>query len=85
VASFAPTNGPLQARLGASRNSSTVFLDFNQRFTIPKHIENPGKTLFKPEPNYHGRNPEGPEELRALARKKMNERQVKVLLDKVTK
>jgi hypothetical protein len=43
------------------------------------------RDLLKPEPKYHGRNPEGPEELRALARKKINEHQVKVLLDKVTK
>ncbi len=43
------------------------------------------RDLFKPEPNYHGRNPEGPDELRALARKKMSEHQVKVLLEKVTR
>ena len=43
------------------------------------------RDLFKPEPNYHGRNPEGPDELRVLAKKKLTELQVKVLLEKVTK
>jgi hypothetical protein len=43
------------------------------------------RDLFKPEPNYHGRNPEGPDELRVLAKKKLTEPQVKVLLEKVTK
>ena len=43
------------------------------------------RDLFKPEPNYHGRNPEGPNELRALARKRMSEQQVKVLMEKVTR
>jgi hypothetical protein len=43
------------------------------------------RDLFKPEPNYHGRNPEGPDELRALAKKKLTERHVRVLLEKVTK
>jgi hypothetical protein len=43
------------------------------------------RDLFKPEPNYHGRSPEGPDELRVLANKKLTEQQVKVLLEKVTK
>jgi hypothetical protein len=44
------------------------------------------RDLFKPEPKRHGRNPEGPDELRALAKKKrMTEQQVNVLLEKVTK
>jgi hypothetical protein len=43
------------------------------------------RDLFKPEPNYHGRNPEGPDELRALAKKKLTARQVDVLLEKVTR
>jgi hypothetical protein len=43
------------------------------------------RDLYKPEPNYHGRNPEGPDELRALVKKKLTEPQVKVLLEKVTK
>jgi hypothetical protein len=43
------------------------------------------RDLFKPEPNYHGRNPEGPNELRALVREKMSEQQMKVLLAKVTR
>jgi hypothetical protein len=43
------------------------------------------RDLFKPEPNYHGRNLEGPDELRALAKERMSEQQVNVLLDKVTK
>jgi hypothetical protein len=43
------------------------------------------RDLFKPEPNYHGRNPEGPDELRALARKKMSEQQVQVLMKKITR
>lgn len=41
------------------------------------------RDLFKPEPKYHGRNPEGPDELRALARKKLTEHQVNALLKKV--
>jgi hypothetical protein len=41
--------------------------------------------LFKPEPKRHGRNPEGPDELRALAKDKLTEQQVNVLLEKVTK
>jgi hypothetical protein len=43
------------------------------------------RDLFKPEPKYHGRNPEGPDELRALAKEKLTEQQVNVLLEKVTK
>jgi hypothetical protein len=43
------------------------------------------RDLFKPEPKYHGRNPEGPDELRALAKERLTEQQVKVLLEKVTK
>jgi hypothetical protein len=43
------------------------------------------RDLFKPEPKYHGRNPEGPDELRALAKKKLTGRQVDALLEKVTR
>jgi hypothetical protein len=44
------------------------------------------RDLYKPEPKRHGRNPEGPDELRALAKKKrMTEQQVNVLLEEVTK
>ena len=43
------------------------------------------RDLYKPEPNYYGRNPEGPDELRALAKRKLTGEQVKVLLEKVTK
>jgi hypothetical protein len=43
------------------------------------------RDLFKPEPKYHGRNPEGPDELRALATKKMSEQQVNLLMEKVTR
>jgi hypothetical protein len=43
------------------------------------------RDLFKPEPKRHGRNAEGPDELRTLAKEKMNEKQVTVLLEKVTK
>jgi hypothetical protein len=44
------------------------------------------RDLFKPEPKRHGRNPEGPDELRALAKqKRMTEQQVNVLMEKVTK
>ena len=43
------------------------------------------RDLFKPDPKHHGRNAEGPDELRALAKDKLTEPQVNVLLDKVTK
>jgi hypothetical protein len=43
------------------------------------------RDLFKPEPKYYGRNPEGPDELRAMAKKKLTEAQVNDLLEKVTK
>lgn len=43
------------------------------------------RDLFKPEPNYYGHNPEGPDELRVLAKQKLTEPQVRVLLEKVTK
>ncbi len=43
------------------------------------------RDLFKPEPKYYGRNPEGLDELRALAKRKLTERQVNVLLEKVAK
>jgi hypothetical protein len=44
------------------------------------------RDLFKPEPKRHGRNPEGPDELRELAtKKKMTEQQVNALMEKVTK
>jgi hypothetical protein len=43
------------------------------------------RDLYKPEPKYHGRNAEGPDELRALAEKKMTERQANGLVEKATK
>ena len=43
------------------------------------------RDLFKPEPKYYGRNPEGPDELRKLAKKKLTEAEVNDLIEKVTK
>lgn len=43
------------------------------------------RDLFKPEPNRHGRNPQGPDELRALAGKTLDAEQVRLLLERVMK
>ncbi len=43
------------------------------------------RDLFKPEPKQHGRNPEGPAELRRLARRWLKEREIDALLEKVTR
>jgi len=43
------------------------------------------RDLYKPEPKRYGRNAEGPDELRALAKEKMNGKQITVLMEKVTK
>lgn len=43
------------------------------------------RDLFKPEPKYYGHNPEGPDELRAMAKKKLTEAQVDELIEKVAR
>lgn len=43
------------------------------------------RDLYKPAPNYHGRTDDGPVLLRELARKRLTEHQVNVLLNKVMK
>jgi hypothetical protein len=43
------------------------------------------RDLFKPQPNYHGRTADGPDILRAMARKRMSEHEVNVLMKRVMK
>ena len=42
------------------------------------------RDLYQPHPKYHGRNPEGPDELRALALRSLTEKQTDALLKKIT-
>jgi len=69
------------AQLEARREAEFIAALVHRRDTLANQL----RWLYHPDPIIHGRNPEGPEELRVLARKVLNDRHaVEALLARVT-
>ena len=65
----------------ARRDAEFVRDQVSRRDTLVMQL----RDLYKPVPNYHGRTPEGPDELRKLAGKVLEARQVDTLMERVLK
>jgi RNA polymerase sigma factor (sigma-70 family) len=69
------------AQMGARQEAEFVGELVHRRDTLANQL----RWLYHPHPKIHGRNPDGPEELRALARKVLNDpKAVEALLARVT-
>ena len=68
------------AQLAAREEAEFIRDQISRRDTLVRQL----RDLYKPDAKRHGRSPEGPEELRALAAKKLTDNQVKLLVKKVT-
>lgn len=81
-------NGPNQdairaqhaAEIVARKEADFIVEQIGRRNTLVQQL----RDLYQPHPKYHGRNPEGPDELRALALRSLTEKQTDALLKKIT-
>ena len=71
--------GEIEAQNAARREAEFIRELVGRRDTLIMQF----RDLFKPQPNYHGRTAEGPDILRAMARKRMTEHEVNVLMKRV--
>jgi hypothetical protein len=68
------------AQLAAHKKAQFIRDQIDRRDTLVLQL----RDLYKPDAKRHGRTPDGPEELRALAAKKLTDTQVNLLMKKVT-
>ncbi len=81
-------NGPDENAIRAQHAAATaareeaVFIgaQIERRDTLVQQL----RDLYKPHPKVHGRNPEGPDELRVLAIRSLTEKQTDALMKKIT-
>lgn len=68
------------AQMAARQEAVFIGTQIERRDSLVRQL----RDLYKPHPKYHGRNPEGPDELRALALRSLTEKQTDALLKKIT-
>jgi hypothetical protein len=67
------------AQLAAREEARFIRDQIDRRDTLVRQL----RDLYKPDAKRHGRSPDGPEELRALAAKRLTDTQVDLLMKKV--